>query len=263
VFRRLWALLKVYIQDGLAYKAAGFIWVLTDVTTAVTMPLVWLSAGQGRTMGGYDPNGLVAYYLVLLMIGSFVTSHFMWEVSIEIREGTIQTHMVRPIGYLQFLLVRNLSWRLVRSLLFLPFFLAILWAYSSVVGAVQLNLGWEFFVAIVLGHLVSVTFVTAMALVAFYTTEAQAIFHVYYFPMLFLSGQLFPISLLPDWVRSVAVVFPFYYTTGVPTEIGVGRLVGAAAHQALAIQAVWIVVSVGLFAVLFRSGTRHYAGAGT
>ncbi len=260
---RQWkGLLAIYVQDGLAYRAAGAIWVLTDVATAVTMPVVWAAASRTGPIAGFTASDFVLYYLCMLMVSSFVTSHFMWEISTEIREGHFSTHIIRPVGYLEFILVRNVAWRLVRSLLFLPWFALILWTYSGSLGAVQLNLGPEFWLSVLLGHFVSVLFVTALAMIALFTQEAQAIFELYYFPMLFLSGQLFPIALFPDWVRGVALVFPFYYTTGAPTEILIGRITGPAVWQALGVQLLWVVLSLIAYRLLWRAGIRRYTGVG-
>ena len=260
---RQWAgLFQIYIQDGLAYKASGMIWVLTDVSTAITMPLVWLSASTKGPIGGYSSGDLVLYYLCLLMLSSFIVCHFMWDISFEIKEGTFSSHIIRPVPYLQFILVRNFAWRCVRCLIFLPWFLLILYIYSSSIGQVQLNLGWQFWCSVLLGHLVSVTFVTAFAMIALITQEAQAIFELYYLPMLFLSGQLFPLGLFPEWVRQVAVVFPFYYTTGAPTEILIGRVTGDAVVPVLLVQLLWLGLSLLGFKALWKKGMRHYTGVG-
>lgn len=262
VFRQVTGLYRIYIQDGLAYKAAGFIWILTDVTTAVTMPLVWLAASKSGMIAGFTGSDLVVYYLCMLLISCFVVCHYMWDISWEIKEGTFSAHIIRPVPYLRFILVRNFAWRCVRTSIFLPFFLLILWGYSSSIGAVRLNLGWEFWLSLALGHTLSVVFVTGLAMVALFVEEAQSIFEIYYFPMLFLSGQLFPLALFPPWVKNVAAFFPFYYTTGAPTEILTGRLAGDASVRALATQVLWIAFAYLMFKVLYRYGSRRYSGVG-
>lgn len=263
---RLWrqcrGLFEIYIKDGLAYKAAGVIWIFTDVATAVTMPLVWLAAEGSGALGGLTSSDIVLYYLCILMVSNFVICHFMWDISYEIREGVFSSHIIRPVPYLQFILVRNFAWRCVRSLIFLPFFLVILWSYASAVKGVSLNFGPEFWASLLAGHLLSVTFVTALAMIALYTEEAQAIFELYYIPMLFLSGQLFPLALLPDWAGAVARFLPFYYTSGAPTEILTGRSSGQQAWATVAAQVAWVGVSILLFRVLHTRGLRRYSGVG-
>jgi ABC-2 type transport system permease protein len=261
-WRQCAGLFRIYVQDGLAYKAAGVIWIMMDVASAVTMPLVWLAASGGSSIRGFERSDIVLYYLCVLMLSNFVVCHFMWDIAWEVKDGMFSVQLVRPVPYLWFILVRNLAWRCVRSLLFLPFFFLILLCYAGTLHGAHLHLEWPFWASLLLGHLVSVTFVTALAMVALFTEEAQAVFELYYLPMLFLSGQLFPLALLPGWASGLAHLLPFYYTTGAPTEILVGRLSGDRLVPVLLAQAAWIVASVLLFKLLFARGTRRYAGVG-
>lgn len=263
VLWRQWkGLFAVYFQDGLAYRAQGIIWILTDVATAATMPVVWIAASKTQPIAGFTPSSFVLYYLCMLLISSFVTCHFMWDISFEIKEGVFTAQIIRPVSWFQFIIVRNFSWRCIRLSLFAPIFAVFLLLYSRNVTDWTLYTGWEFWLSVFLGHLVSVIFVTAMAMIALFTQEAHAIFELYYFPMLFLSGQLFPIALLPDWAQSAAKYLPFYYTTGAPTEILVGRLPTEQIPSVLLGQVAWIFFSYLLFRLLFSRGLRHYTGVG-
>jgi ABC-2 type transport system permease protein len=261
---RKWrAIFSIYFQDGIAYRASGLIWILTDLVTAVTMPLVWARAGGASgKIQGFTTSDFVLYYLCLLLLGSFVTCHIMWEIAMEIKEGQFSTMLVRPVSFYQFTFLRNLSWRIIRTSLFLPFFVILLWAYRDYLHNSHVYIGWEFWVCLLLGHLVSFTTVMMMSMLALFTQEAMAIFELYYVPMLFLSGQLFPISVLPPWAQVVGKLLPFYYTTGAPTEVLIGRVSGVAALQTIGAQLVWIGVAYGMSRVLWAKGLRHYTGVG-
>lgn len=260
---RKWrAVFGIYFQEGLAYRASGLIWILTDVTTAVTMPLVWAHASSNGAIGGFKTSDFVLYYLCMLMLGSFITSHIMWDLAMEIKEGQFSTALLRPISFYQLTYLRNISWRIIRCSLFGPFFILLLVLYRGLLGEATLYFGWEFWAALILGHLVSFTFVMAMAMLALYTQEVYSIFELYYIPMLFLSGQLFPVSLLPTWAATLAKFFPFYFTTGAPTEILIGRVSGSAAVQTIGIQVVWIVIAYFASKVLWRNGLKHYTAVG-
>lgn len=260
---RQWkALFTIYVQDGLAYRAQGFIWILADAATSIVLPLVWLAAGNGETIQGFTPGNFVTYYLGMLFLSSFVICHFMWDISTEIREGIFSSQLVRPISFFQFTLVRNFAWRCIRTFLFAPLLGLLLLAYRPQLAGASVYLGWEFWSSLLLGHLVSVAFVTAMAMLALIVQEAQSIFELYYVPQMFLSGQLFPVSFLPEWAQQASKWTPFYYTVGAPTEILVGRTTPAEAGAVLLAQAGWFVGSCLLFKVMFRIGMRHYTGVG-
>lgn len=260
--RRWKALVSVYLRDAVAYRASMAIWVITDVVTAITMPIVLIAASGGGEIHGFSSGDFVVYYLSMLMIGSFVTSHLMWDIALEIKEGVFSSHLVRPLGYFEFCVFRNLAWRLIRTMLFLPWFVTFLILFSGYLGGTDLFFGWQFWLSVLLGHAVSLTLVVALAMIALFVQEAFAIFELYYLPMLFLSGQIFPIALFPDWARDLAVIFPFYYTIGAPTEILIQVTQGPDIARVLLMQGLWIVLSFGLFKLLWRQGTRHYTGVG-
>jgi ABC-2 type transport system permease protein len=261
---RKWrAIFSIYFQDGLAYRASGLIWITTDLVTAVTMPLVWATAQKsGGQIAGFTSSDFVLYYLCMLLVGSFVTSHMMWEIAMEVKEGQFSTALLRPISFYQLTFLRNISWRVIRLGLFLPFFLALLLVYRSFLGGATIYLGWELWVSVFLGHLVSFNFVMMMGLIALYTEEVFSIFELYYIPMLFLSGQLFPISVMPEWAQNISRVLPFYFTTGAPTEILIGRVSGAQALNVIGMQLFWIAVCYLGFRFLWSRGLKHYTAVG-
>ncbi len=260
---RKWkAVFTVFFQDGIAYRASGIIWIMTDLVTAVTMPLVWAHATAGKVIAGFTTSDFVLYYLCLLLLQSFITSHIMWDLAIEIKEGNFTTALLRPVSFFQYTFLRNISWRVIRMSLFAPMFIILLFVYRGYLGGAHVYLGWEFWASLILGHLVSFTFVIMMAMLALFVQESQAIFELYYVPMMFLSGQLFPVSVMPGWARSLVPLFPFYYTTGCPTEILIGRVSGAAAIHNIAIQGAWVVVSYSLYRVFWAKGLKHYTAVG-
>ena len=260
---RKWkAVFDIYFQDGLAYRASGIIWIMTDLVTAVTMPLVWASAARSGPIQGYTTGDFVLYYLCLLLLQSFITSHIMWEVATEIKEGQFTPLLLRPVSLYQFLFFRNIAWRVIRISLFAPIFVVLLYLYRGFLGGAHVNVGWEFLASLVLGHLVSFTFVVMMSSLALYVQEVFSIFELYYGPMLFMSGTLFPIGVMPAWFRSIVPFFPFYYTTGAPTEILVGRVTGDAMHRTLMIQCAWVAICYVVGKLLYRRGLKHYSSVG-
>lgn len=261
-WRKSKALFSIYFQEGLAYRVSGLIWVMTDVSTAVTMPLVWAAAAKSGTIQGFGTSDFVLYYLCMLLIQCFVTSHVMWDIATEIKEGQFTTMLLRPVDWYLLTFIRNLAWRVFRPLLFLPFFFLFLWLYRGMLGEAHLNFTPLFFLSVILGHIVSFTLVVMMSMIALFTQEAMSIFELYYLPALLLSGSVFPVAVLPGWAQSIAHVLPFYATAGAPTEILIGRTPNSAIPGILGLQIFWIVLSYLGYRYLWARGLRQYAGAG-
>ena len=236
---------------------------MTDLTTGVTMPLVWATAAKtSGTIAGFTTSDFILYYLCMLLLGSFITSHMMWDIAMEIKEGQFSAALVRPVNYFHYTFFRNLAWRIIRTSLFAPVFVLLLWAYSGYLHDARVYLGWEFWVSVLLGHLVSFTFIYMMAMLALFVQEVYSIFELYYIPMLFLSGQLFPIAVLPGWAGKLARAFPFYFTTGAPTEMLVGRIAPGDRIGILLWQLGWVAFATIMAKILWKRGLRAYTGVG-
>jgi len=258
------AIFKIWFQDSIVYKASTTIWVLTDVVTAIAMPLVWIAGAKvtGGVVGGYPISQMVAYYMVSFAVAAPIVSHILWDVAVEIREGLFLATLLRPISLYQYIFFRSLSFRLMRPFFFFPFLIAIIWMFRSVLAGAHVYITFPFFVSIVLGHLVSFTMVMALSPIALYTQEAYSLFELYYAPMILLSGQLFPISALPNWAQNISHFMPFYYTTGVPSELGVGRITGSEVWIKLSIQALWALIFYGVGKLAWKKGLKIYTGIG-
>lgn len=229
---------------------------------AVTMPLVWIAASKGGQINGYSSGDFVTYYLCVLLLNQFVQSHFMWDVAFEVKEGVFSSQIVRPIPWLEFMLLRNFMWRCIRLCLFVPWFILFAILYRSQMGGAEFSFGWTFWISFLLGHCVSVMTVLTLALLALFVQEAQSLFEIYYLPMLFLSGQMFPVAMYPGWVQTIAAWLPFYYTVGAPTEILTSRTTGSDALQVICIQVVWVIGLIVAHKIMWRFGLKHYSGVG-
>jgi ABC-2 type transport system permease protein len=262
--RKWGALFAIYFQETFAYRASMVIWILTDIVTSVTMPLVWVhsNALQSGTVQGFDQGAIVLYYLCNLLIIMFVTSHLMWDLAVEIKEGQFTAYLMRPFSVFQLSFVRNIAWRILRTCLCTPIFLLIMWCFRSYLTGAHVYLGPWFWIALILGHLVSFFTVYALAMIAMIVQEAQSLFELYYVPMLFLSGQLFPIAMLPAWAKNLSYAFPFYFTSGLPTEVLVGKVTPSQAPTMVLVQLGWIVVALVAGRFTWTLGRKHYTAVG-
>jgi ABC-2 type transport system permease protein len=75
--------------------------------------------------------------------------------------------------------------------------------------------------------------------------------------LLVCSGNVLPLSLLPDAWQAALVLQPFAGLVDIPVRLYTGRLVGAEALGALALQLVWIAVFVAAGHAAMRSAMRR------
>jgi ABC-2 type transport system permease protein len=80
--------------------------------------------------------------------------------------------------------------------------------------------------------------------------------------VLFLSGQIAPLSLFPWPIQALATLLPFRWLIGFPVELLLGRLTPVEALTGLGAQVVWLVISLALVRVVWRAGVRIYSAVG-
>ncbi len=71
-----------------------------------------------------------------------------------------------------------------------------------------------------------------------------------------LSGFYFPLALFPDWLANFSRMSPFGASIYIPIEVFIGNIKGAALLEGLLIQAIWVLVLIGLDHIILKQGIR-------
>jgi ABC-2 type transport system permease protein len=116
--------------------------------------------------------------------------------------------------------------------------------------------------ALLLAFLVRFLVDWIVALAAFWTTRVTAINQIHFMAVLFFSGQIAPLALLPAPLRVAAMVLPFRWTIGFPVELLLGRLSPAQAAAGVVVQAAWLLGGLALLRVLWRVSLKKYSAVG-
>jgi ABC-2 type transport system permease protein len=263
-------LLDIYIQQFkttlasfLQYRAEIFIWMIGHVLEPLIYLVVWsaVSRSTGGRVGGFSTGDFAAYFIVMMLVNHLTYTWIMYEFEYRIRQGALSFALLRPLHPIHTDIVDNLSSKLITlpmmflaaallAFFFKPAFHAVPWAIAVFVPAL--------FLAFLVRFLIEWT----LALAAFWTTRVSAVNQGYYVAVLFLSGQVAPLSLLPHPIRVIAAVLPFRWTVGFPVELLLGKLTLVQALMGLAVQAAWLLLSLVLLRTVWRAGVRNYSAVG-
>lgn len=259
-----WAALLLFIQDSFVYRANAFIWMMTDVVTAVTMPLIWLSSYNGRgQIHGFTPSQMVVYYIVVLGVGSIVEAHIMWDMAQQVKEGKFNAYLIRPMSFMGYMFAANLGWRVVRTFIGLPVIAGVVFAFHRYIPpTMHVNIGPAFWISVILAHVMSFMITYPLGLLSLWFYEVRSLYNFYYLPSMIFSGQIAPIALFPAGMQIVFRLLPFGYTLSFPASIFLRRVSGEAMYTGFAIQIGWIAAGFAISAVLWRGGLKRYTAFG-
>jgi ABC-2 type transport system permease protein len=264
------SLVEVYRQEirtsfaaMLQYRASLVIWLISQVLDPVIYLVVWstVSVASGGAVGGYTRGGFAAYFLVLMVVNNITYSWIMHEYEYRVREGTLSAALLRPLHPIHADVADNLASKMVSTPMMIAVAIALGFVFRPTVHFVPWAVA-AFVPAVALAYVLRFLFEWTLALAAFWTTRVSALNQAYYVALLFLSGQVAPLSLFPGAVQAIAYALPFRWMVAFPVELVLGRLTPTQALIGFAAQAAWIGVGLVVVRLAWRLGVRRYSAVG-
>jgi ABC-2 type transport system permease protein len=222
---------------------------------------VWMTAAGDEGIGDFSRGVFVGYYLVLIVVNQLTYSQTNWTVGDQIRSGTMNIHLLRPISPVFDAIASEIAGKVVYMVFIIPITLMLGWLLHP-----EIHTNWQLVFLGVLATMLAWALRFAwgywIALLAFWSTRANALLAVQDSLTFLLAGQVAPISLLPGALKSLAVVLPFRYMIGFPVEVLTGQVSGVALVTGFAIQAAWLAATLVVLALMWRAGLRQYSAVG-
>jgi ABC-2 type transport system permease protein len=254
---------KTTFASMLQYRASLFIWMISSVLEPLVYLVVWstVSVSRGGSVGDYTAGEFAAYFIVFMLVNQVTYTWIMYEYEYRIREGMLSPALLRPVHPIHADIAENISSKLIT----LPVMAIIAGGLALLFRPSAVFLPWTilaFLPSLVLAFLVRFLIEWTLAQSAFWTTRVSAFNQVYFVLVLFLSGQIAPLSLFPRPIQILANILPFRWMIGFPVELILGRLTPLQAVTGLAAQAFWLVISLALVRIVWRAGIRVYSAVG-
>lgn len=251
-------------QDCIVYRANALMWGVVDGLPTLAMALVWLTVYKsGHRVSGYSLSQMVTYYVVALAVSMLVTPHPEYDLNASIRTGALSSHLVKPFDRWLQLIISESMWQIVKFLMFLPSLavaLVFVHDYITIPNATARLLPFLF--SLCLAFLVNVGIKMTLGALAFWLSDTSGIIMVVECVWSILSGEILPLSLLPDRILVIGEWLPFRWVVWFPVELISGRLESTAILSGLAWQMGWAVVTLGISRMVWRSGLRAYSAVG-
>lgn len=228
--------------------------------------LIWRSIfhERGSDVAGYDYQSMVWYFVLTVLVNNLITpTEDEWQIAADIRDGLMNAFLVKPVNYLGYRLSLYGSYRLLYTLVTLAPFAAVVWYFRGDATLPASPLTWALsLVSLAMAGLIQFFIAYALAMLAFWILEISTIVFILYSFEYFLSGQIFPLDIMPVWLQSTLRVLPFTYELFFPISIFLEKAKGSDLWTGLAIQAGWLLLTWLAARVMFRRGVRHYQAVG-
>lgn len=264
------ALLELYVQQfkttlasTLQYRASLAIWMIAHILEPLVYLIVWsaISVTNGGQVGQITTGGFAAYYIVLMLVNHVTYTWIMYEYEYRVREGNLSFALLKPVHPIHSDIADNLSSKMITLPMMLGVAAVLSWIFRPSASPALWSLAMSV-PALALAFLIRFLVEWTLAQSAFWTTRVSAINQAYFVPLLFLSGQIAPLSLFPSWLQILASVLPFRWMIGFPVELLTGQLSPLQGWIGLGAQVAWLALSLALVQIVWRAGVRVYSAVG-
>lgn len=262
-------LLAVYLAEAkmgmlnqFQYRVSVFFQLLGFLIEPIVYLVVWRTvAEQSGPIGGYDVADFTAYYIVWTLVRNMnlALTPYVWEWWIQF--GRVSDALLKPVHIFHRELASFAGMKFVWIGAWLPIALGLILAFRPNLDPTLFQ-AVAFFFAIWAGYVVRASILFVVGLISFWTTRASALFEIVVGAELLLSGRLVPLSVMPEWVQTLAAWLPFKWTFQFPIEVLIGKLSDSEIVFGLFAQVVWIAILGGLTALVWKRAIRRYTAVG-
>jgi ABC-2 type transport system permease protein len=272
VLRKYWNICRISLIERLTYRADFFLATLLRFLPMLTTILLWQAvyAGADATKGqtelsGFTFSEMVAYLLLVHISRMFSSMPGLAAgIARDVREGTLKKYLIQPIDMIAYLV----SYRAAHKMAYI--------ATSALPYGLLFLLCWPMFpkislsfwpmaayvVSLLLSFLIGFFFEAAIGMVGFWFLEVTSLLYIVNTLNFFVSGQMFPVDLLPDPWNTILKLLPFQYMAYFPAAILLGKVQGVHLIYYLLGEVFWVVVFIALSRWLYRLGLKRYSAYG-
>ncbi|MBN1485043.1 MAG: ABC-2 family transporter protein [Chloroflexia bacterium] len=256
--RLFWALVKLSFQRQLAYRAANLAGLATNLFFGLLRAAVMAALyGSRPEVLGISLTAAITYTGLSQGLIAFLSLFSWYEVMDTIHSGQIGSDLLKPMGYFNFWLARDLG-RAGANLLLRGLTLIALYALIFDLAWPRGRLQWlSLALTMLLALLVSFAWRFLVNLAAFWTPNALGLGRFFFILSWILSGFLMPLRFFPDWFVRICYLTPFPHTVNTVVEVYLGLLQGTELLRALLWQGLWLLGLLLLGQVVLRAGVRR------
>jgi ABC-2 type transport system permease protein len=258
---------RVSLVERLAYRGDFLLGTVLRFFPVVTTILLWeaIYAGSGQqSLAGFTRREMIAYLLLIHVSRMFSSMPGLaGGIARDVREGTLKKYLIQPldmIGYLVSYRAAHKTAYIATS--FLPYaglFILCRGYFDGFPDPLTL-LGYA--AALLLGFVIGFFFEACIGMAGFWFLEVTSFLWVVNTLNYFVSGQMFPLDLLPPFWAGLLRALPFQYLAYFPAVVFLGKVTGPELARSLLAEGLWALALILVTRWLYARGLRRYSAYG-
>jgi len=275
--RTWWMIVRISLEERLAYRGDFALGTLMRFLPIVTQIFLWgaifnaVAAESGDssqetpTVGGYNFPDMVAYFLLTMVARAFSSMPGLASgIAGQVRQGEIKKYLIQPVDLVSFLLftriAHKIAYYVVATLPFALVFFLCRNFFSE--GFPPPHIFAAFVCSLIMGFMVGFFLEATIGMISFWLLEVNSLLLIFMLFSFFLSGHMFPLTLLPDGIEWFVNLLPLKYLAFFPAAIFLQKIPDDQLLIELLIEAGWVLFFIFTCRFMYQRGLRRYSGFG-
>lgn len=252
--RRYYEVAKINFKVQLIWRFDVVVNMMFTIIKILFAYILWKAVfGENKIVSGFTFNSMLSYYIISSFLsGIDMSKSTSEEICNRVKLGTFSKYMIIPINVQNYFIAKNFG---------MTCFYFVFNMISAFVWIFIFKLDFAFTsnpVQIVISILmIFLGLIFMMQLHFFIGILSFKFLEIGFFRMIieniseFVTGTMIPLILLPEVLVTVMKVFPFYYTTYLPSMLLIGRNSNEAV-QGLIIISLWVLFFFILNKIMYK-----------
>lgn len=280
-----WMIFRISLEERLVYRGDFALGTLMRFLPIITQIFLWYAvydaigkvgspdaatqaasdANETIRLGNYAFPDMVAYYLMTMIARAFSSMPGLASgIALQIRQGEIKRYLIQPIDFLSFLMLQRVAHKFAYyTVAIFPFALVFFLCRGYFVdgwpSAPQLT---AFIASLIMGFFIGFFLEATIGMIGFWFLEVSSLLFIYMLFSFFLSGHMFPLTLLPDGIEWFVQLLPLKYLAYFPAAIFLNKIPADQLWTEMAIEFGWLVFFIIACRVAYYRGVKRYSGFG-
>ncbi|KPI47670.1 ABC transporter permease [Clostridioides difficile] len=262
--RRYYEVAKINFKVQLIWRFDVVVNMMFTIIKILFAYILWKAVfGENKIVSGFTFNSMLSYYIISSFLsGIDMSKSTSEEICNRVKLGTFSKYMIIPINVQNYFIAKNFG---------MTCFYFVFNMISDFVCIFIFKLDFAFTsnpVQIVISILmIFLGLIFMMQLHFFIGILSFKFLEIGFFRMIieniseFVTGTMIPLILLPEVLVTVMKVFPFYYTTYLPSMLLIGRNSNEAV-QGLIIISLWVLFFFIVNKIMYKRMRTLFDGVG-
>lgn len=251
------------LKTSLQYRTDFFISFLSNLFPIFGLLLLWNYVYDVKsTINGLNLKQITTYYILSCLLLNFYNSNIMWEISDDIKNGIINSYLIKPLNYLRYKFINYISSQTLIMIIVIACIFLLSNLENGVIGVTSIKVFISFFLSIFLSLSIIFYFYSILAFVSFWWIDISGLFYFQAIIVQILSGSLIPLTWYPDFLQKIVNLLPFGYTIYFPVNIYLQQYNDSNLLFGFFMQLIWVLILKVICNFIWKKGNKIYDAFG-